>query len=437
MRTITNYTTYDLDPYYRDLHRIPRLSEQGKAQLSAAAQVDSNARNRLIEGHLSLTKAIVLEECPPHLYYLLPEMLAEANLGLVEVARRYETQTIESCTAYFLSYARAYAARARSSDLLIRLPSSARARAREEGTLDQLYRLQPLSMDKEMEWFQTSELEEPPVSAIAPLRPAPERNPVLRAQVEEYLSYLSPREQTILRLRYGLSDDDERAYGVGEIARMLDLPRKRIDTIIHGALLRLRALVNGTATIVEKEGCKRITGIYKGRYRPAVLSPEQEDCLQQACTRLSTQGKHISIRTLAQESGLSPFYTTAFLQIHASLRVAPPKLDDQARCARLEAAYIHLQEQGIAVTNERLAREAHMSKTIAAAFLREKRGLPYESRQTHGQKREERLEAAYTALTAQEICPTYERLAKAAHTSCNTVRVFLNNKKRGAAYANA
>ncbi len=218
---------------------------------------------------------------------------------------------------------------------------------------------------------------------------------------------------------------------------MLDLSRKTIDTIIRGALLRLRALVNGTATIVEKEGCKRVTGIYKGRYRSAVLSLEQEGCLQQACTRLSEQGKHISIRTLAQESGLSPFYTIAFLQTHASLRTAPRKLDDQARCARLEAAYTHLQEQGIAATNERLAREAHMSKTTAAAFLREKRGRPYESRQTHAQKREERLEAAYNALTAQGIRPTYERLAKAAHTSCDTVRVFLNSKKRGAAYANA
>src|SRR5712691_10121423 len=81
MPTITNYTTYDLDTYYQDLRRIARLSEQEKAQLATTAHLDSAARNRLIEGHLNLAKAIVIEACPPHLYPLLPDMLAEANLA--------------------------------------------------------------------------------------------------------------------------------------------------------------------------------------------------------------------------------------------------------------------------------------------------------------------------------------------------------------------
>jgi DNA-directed RNA polymerase sigma subunit (sigma70/sigma32) len=68
------------------------------------------------------------------------------------------------------------------------------------------------------------------------------------------LSYLSPRAQAILRLRYGLSDDNERRHTTAEIARLLGLDRRLILTTERGALTRLRALATGKATLGRKNG---------------------------------------------------------------------------------------------------------------------------------------------------------------------------------------
>ena len=61
---------------------------------------------------------------------------------------------------------------------------------------------------------------------------------LLRDELEEVLSTLSPREARILRLRFGLQDG--RCYTLEEIGHKFGLTRERIRQIQHKALRRLR-----------------------------------------------------------------------------------------------------------------------------------------------------------------------------------------------------
>jgi RNA polymerase sigma factor (sigma-70 family) len=387
MAPITNYTTYDLDYYYADLKRLPRLSQEERQHLITLASALTTRpvfspviqiKQRLIEGYLPFAKHLAITLCPPTLYQrLLPELMGAVNLAVVEATMRCDLSSILSLDAYIAAYIRGAIKRTIMHDDLLIIPSRVLEHARAEGTLEQVYaQARIASLDEQMRWFATDDLEEPPVSPIISPEPAPARDPVQRAWVEESLSALSSRQQTVLRLRYGLADEDERAYTVIEIAHILGLSRKTVDNAVRAGLARLRALAEGRATLVEAQGRPRITGS-------------------------TCQQRHTS--------------------------------NQAARQHRLESAYRRLLAQGIPVTHRRLAQEAHASNNVVCAFLREKRGM---SRKEAEQARQQQLEVAYEGLLAQGISPTYERLAQAAHTSNSAVRAFLRSK-RGASHAAA
>jgi RNA polymerase sigma factor (sigma-70 family) len=448
-QTITNYTTYDLAYYYADLQRIPRLSEEQRRHLLVSLPaahsplLDIQVKHHLMESYLPLAKHFAIALCPKSCSHRdLPDLIGAANLSVVEVISRADLTQVADLTGYLSVCVRGAIQRTIGDDALIHIPSGSRTRARANGTLERPYAMQPLSLDAAIRWDGHEEAEEPVTCPILPTNAAPPRDPAHRAQVEEYLSYLSPRQQMVFRLRYGLSDEDERAYTVIEIARILGLNRKTVDNAVRSGLARLRALVARKAALVEKQGHKRIAGIVRRQPLYPTLTPEQEATFQQASSRLSEQGSPITYTSFAQASGLSVARATVFLrqrrssgtwqeqqQRHAS--------DQVARQCCLEDAYHRLLAQGIPVTHRRLAQEAHMSKNVVCSFLREKRGMSRkEAEQARAEARQQQLEATYDALLAQGIPPTYERLAHAARTSNSTVRAFLRSK-RGANHAAA
>ena len=386
MAMITNYTIYDLEYYYDDLRRLPHLSKEERWQLIPPAAAtptrpalsqEIQAKHRLIESYLPFATHLAITFCPPALYQrLLPDLMGAVNLAVVEAMMRCDLSSILNLDAYIAAYIRGAIKRTIMHDDLLIIPYQVREHARAEGTLEQVYaRSRIASLDEQMRWFATDDLEEPPVSPIISPEPAPPREPVQRAQVQESLSYLTPRQQTILRLRYGFADEDERAYTVIEIAHILGLSRKTVDNAVRGGLARLRARAEDQATLVETQGRTRSTG-------------------------------------------------SAYQQRHAS--------DQAARQHRLEDTYRRLLAQGIPATHRRLAQEAHVSNNVVCAFLREQRGMSRkEAEQVRAKACQQQLEAAYEALHAQGIPPTYERLAKAAHTSNSTVQAFLRNKRGG------
>src|SRR5260370_42230882 len=92
----------------------------------------------------------------------------------------------------------------------------------------------------------------------------------------------------ILRLRYGLVEGDARPHTEQEIARALGISGDLVHTTAYAALLRLRALVSGQATISQRNGkpCISLPGCRLPR-----LSPAREATLLHACHRIDAQGR--------------------------------------------------------------------------------------------------------------------------------------------------
>ncbi len=378
---ITNYTTYDLAYYYADTKRIPRLSkeeEQGLiASLAAATaqplpmQQITRAKQRLIEGHLGLATCIAIDLCPrSRRAQFFPDLVQEANLALVQATNRFDFTSGGNFTAYIAAWMRGKVKKALSDDRLVKIDASARERARQEGTLDEWYAQQhPLSLDRLLDEDDPDNslselLEAPPTQTVTP------RDERKRAQVDALLAYLSPRAQTILRLCYGLLDDDERPRTESEIARALGITRHMVQTTEHDAMQRLRALVAGEATITKRNGklCISLPGC-----RTPKLSQEREAILTQAYTRLEVEGMPITARLLAEETGIPQSVASVFLRQQRGEHAASAQRKEarkQARLHRLEGAYAQLEAAGKAPSGRALARAARVAKPTALAFVR-------------------------------------------------------------------
>jgi RNA polymerase sigma factor (sigma-70 family) len=377
MTTITNHTTYDLAYYYADLRKAPRLTDQERQNiittLPSTHDEAMQVKHKLIESYLHFAKRIVIDLCPSSLYQRsLPDLIGEANLTIVEFIMRKDLRDIYAITPYLAAWIEGRVKAAISNDRLIKVGYHARARAREQGTAEQLYAFEYVqSLDALMEWFETDDLEEPPVTSITPTTQAPERDPEQRAQVETYLSYLSPRAQAILRLRYGLYDENERRHTTAEIMKVLGLKRDAILTTERDAMKRLHALVTGEATLVTRKGKTCISYPTMHDYTP---TPERELALREACTQLQAQGDAITGHALHRITKIPIMVVYAFLHNQPGYVHETNEAKAQKRQGQLEEAYSRLEAQRKSFGSVILAREAHVGKPAALKFLKARRG---------------------------------------------------------------
>lgn len=99
------------------------------------------------------------------------------------------------------------------------------------------YDREPVSLDQAVGDDGESELGD----FVADYRPGPAEEATggqLRQEVEIVLATLSHREQSVIRLRFGL--DDGRVRTLDEVGRECGLSRERIRQIEKGGLLKLR-----------------------------------------------------------------------------------------------------------------------------------------------------------------------------------------------------
>jgi DNA-directed RNA polymerase specialized sigma24 family protein len=137
-----------------------------------------------------------------------------------------------------------------------RFSNEVRRQAEAQGTLDTLYEvIEPISLDRLMdETRQDSCHLQEVVAHASPCSPSQD-DVGKRDQVDQLLSYLAPRAQTAVRLRYGLYyENDERPRSYPEIAAVLGISRGAVSSILGDAMKRLRALVRGEAWLFRKNG---------------------------------------------------------------------------------------------------------------------------------------------------------------------------------------
>ena len=386
---------YELRPYYRELNRIPLLTQGEQQHLLAALSTartgplavqaeQTPIKHRLIEGHLALASRIAREHCPPTRYAsLLPDLVQEANLALIQATDHFVSTSGGDFTTYVCAWMHAGVKGAVSRAAMpIAVPYRVRVRAQEEGTLDQWYRLQPVSLDRLLSKGEREDAESSLLATLVapsiPETPPAARDETTRAFVEQLLSYLSPRAQTVLRLRHGLvAEDDERPRTTGEIAQELGIAPDAVTAYERDGLRRLRALLTGEARLIPYQG--RLAVSLGGANAPTLESQQRQD--------------------LAQE-----------------------------RREQLVQAYQRFCEQGVKVTIDRLVEATGVPTNLVAAFLRELRGKQLYRTGTadeRAQTRWQRLEEAYKQLAAAGTTPSGQALAHHAHTRQETARAFL------------
>jgi len=426
----------DLRQYVTDLASIPRLSHEEArhltSRLAAARQGTlspeqaTQAKQRLIEGHLWLAVSLV-KRSGARLCTLSPlDLVQQGNLGLLRALDRFDFASGGNFTAYASTTIHYAILDALPTENTIRLSQNLTWRNRTDERVEALRALQPLSLDAahgEEDCAFSDLLAAPSFVLPDPADEEAERHQAKRAQVEALLARLTPREQQILRLRYGLDEADGRAHTPTAIARLLGLDCSTVCNLERGALQKLRAPLHP-----EEEQAH-----HPQTHRPSTPSrPPQEQAqrLEAACAELVTRGIPISVRTLARLAHVDKKVIQPFLRQYWDQQGSEQE--------RLTAACAELEAEGLPVTMARLCSRAHVGSKAAAAFLKDYHPVAMPKQRTavkvkpaHPAKAspQERLSEAYTHLLAQGESVTRARLRKLAGVSTDAARVFLHAQR--------
>ena len=435
----------DLRQYVTDLASIPRLSPEETRQLTsrmAAARQGTlspgqaaHAKQRLIEGHLWLAVALV-KRSGARLRSLSPlDLVQQGNLGLLRACDRFDFAAGGNFTAYASTTIYYAVLDALPMENTIRLSQDLTWRNRTDERIEALRALQPLSLDAmrgEEDCAVGDLLAAPPFVLPDPAAEEEERQQTKRAQVEALLSRLTPREQQVLRLRYGLDEADGRCHAPTAIARQLGLDCSTVCNLERGALQKLRALEDPEAEQAHHPRTCRRPASPPSPKEQAERRQEQIRRLEAACAELGAQGIPICVRTLARTSHVDKKVIGPFVRLYWDQQGSEQE--------RLEAACAALEAEGTPVTMARLCSRAHVGSRAAAAFLKNyhpvARPKPCPAAKTKPARPakaspQERLSEAYTHLIVQGEPVTRARLRQKARVSTDAAGAFLRAQRAG------
>jgi RNA polymerase sigma factor (sigma-70 family) len=389
----------------------------------------TQAQDRLIEGHLWLSPTLVSKWCPACRRTLFADLVQDANQELVVLARTFDYQSGKNFTAYAIVALSAHIRAAPHNDTLIRIPRTTRNRMRQDGRAKQLEALLPLSLDMVFESEKYGEeeslgktLAEPEVSFCDS-----HEHTRKRQQVDALLSHLSPRAEQVLRLSFGLFEDDGRPRSPAEIAGLPDIPVHAVHTTKQQALARLRTVAERQAgPSVQRE---RAPSPRSEQPTPTTRSGEPrpltdgQQRLERSWTYLEAQHLPVTAARLARLAAVHFITADRFLR----RRTHPAEEAERPMNERLEQAYIQLQASGKRVTAYALAKQVDVHPSTAQRFLlaHENIGGP----QNPHARCVEQLERAYAALQEEGVPLTVNLLARRAGVHYHTARAFVAHRQ--------
>ena len=254
--------------YLKEIGKIPLLTSEEEAEVAARlAQGDEAAFNRMVESNLRLVVSIAKRFVGRGLPFL--DLIQEGNLGLIKAVGKFDHTKGYKFSTYATwwirqSISRAIADHARtiripvhmvetinrvsraSRDLLQELgrdPTSAEIAERLNmpiGKVEEIMRVsqEPISLETPVgeeddthlgDFIQDEDASEPSDAAAFS---------VLQEQLAGVLKTLTPREEKVLSLRYGLVDG--KMHTLEEVGEEFQVTRERIRQIESKALRKLR-----------------------------------------------------------------------------------------------------------------------------------------------------------------------------------------------------
>lgn len=254
--------------YLKDIGRVPLLTAEEEVELAKKMeQGDNEARKQLSEANLRLVVSIAKRYVGRGLQFL--DLIQEGNLGLMKAVEKFDYQKGYKFSTYATwwirqAITRAIADQARTIRIPVHMVETINRQVRVSRMLLQKLGREPYASEiaeemgvSESRVMEIQKIAQDPISLETPIGEeddshvgdfvedkeavAPSDNvafTILKEQLLSVLDTLTPREEKVLRLRYGL--DDGRPRTLEEVGREFDVTRERIRQIEAKALRKLR-----------------------------------------------------------------------------------------------------------------------------------------------------------------------------------------------------
>ena len=254
--------------YLKEIGRVPLLTAEEEVALAKRMQEgDELAQKRLAEANLRLVVSIAKRYVGRGMLFL--DLIQEGNLGLIKAVEKFDYTKGYKFSTYATwwirqAITRAIADQARTIRIPVHMVETINKLIRVSRQLLQQLGREPAPEEiaKEMDITvervrEIMKIAQEPVSLETPIgeeedshlgdfiedqdAPAPADAAsfmLLKEQLEDVLDTLTPREEKVLRLRFGL--DDGRARTLEEVGQNFGVTRERIRQIEAKALRKLR-----------------------------------------------------------------------------------------------------------------------------------------------------------------------------------------------------
>ena len=254
--------------YLREIGRIPLLTYEKELELAKRIlDNDEDAKQELAESNLRLVVSIAKKYVGRGMLFL--DLIQEGNMGLIKAVEKFDYTKGFKFSTYATwwirqSITRAIADQARTIRIPVHMVETINKLIRTSRHLLQQLGREPTpeELSKELEMpiervVEIQKIAQDPVSLETPIgeeddshlgdfiqdddSPAPQdaaAYTLLKEQLEEVMSTLTPREAKVLKLRFGL--EDGKARTLEEVGKEFDVTRERIRQIEAKALRKLR-----------------------------------------------------------------------------------------------------------------------------------------------------------------------------------------------------
>jgi RNA polymerase primary sigma factor len=254
--------------YLKEIGRVPLLSADDEREFATAMKNgDENAKNKIVEANLRLVVSIAKKHVGKGMAFL--DLIQEGNLGLMKAVEKFDSEKGYKFSTYATwwirqAITRAIADQARTVRIPVHMVETIHKVSRvsrqllqelgREPTPEEIadkidmtpekvrdtmkYALEPVSLETPIGEEEDSHLGDfiPDEDSPAPAEAA--SYTLLKEQLNDVLKTLTPREEEVLRLRFGL--DDGRTRTLEEVGEKFQITRERIRQIEAKALRKLR-----------------------------------------------------------------------------------------------------------------------------------------------------------------------------------------------------